>query len=637
MTAGAGTGRTLAAILAVALALSSAGCRGAPEPAAEARAPDGASEPAPEIAWRDWSPAVFTAAAREERLVLLDLGAVWCHWCHVMDEQTYRDPAVARLVSRGFIPVRVDQDARPDLAVRFEDYGWPATIIFNARGEVLRALTGYQPARRFAAVLEAVRRDPTPTRELVEAPPAEGPTAGLSRELRRAMHEVYVAARDPEQGGWGGSHKWLDWDMAEYALERARDGDEDCRRELLRVLDQQRNLIDPVWGGVYQYSDSGVWTSPHYEKLLRFQAENLRLYAQASALFGRPRDEASARAILRYMRDVLKSPEGAFYASQDADVVPGEHAGRYFALDDAGRRARGLPRVDRATYARENGHAMRALAIFGAITGDETAIAEAERVAAWLDARRRVKAGLARGLLFHGAARPSTADPAADPADSSRVGDVFLDDQIAVGRGLVALYDATGDRRRLERSRELLTLVDRHFRARPGYATSPLGAAVFAVRHCDRRENAELCRWAAELAARLDDSGALEIARHAMARLSAREVALQPRTALTLLADRALRRPGARVVVVGARRDASARALFRAVRAWPTRFKVVEWWDPAAQGASRLSPELPGEPTPAAWICGETRCSPPLTTAEQLASGAAALGVQLTLSAQRRE
>src|SRR5262249_14090709 len=95
------------------------------------------AEAPPEPAWRGWAPDAFDEARRENRFVLLDLGAVWCHWCHVMEETTYRDPKVVDLIRRRFVPVRVDQDARPDLSNRYEDYGWPATLVFAAAGPQL--------------------------------------------------------------------------------------------------------------------------------------------------------------------------------------------------------------------------------------------------------------------------------------------------------------------------------------------------------------------------------------------------------------------------------------------------------------------------------------------------------------------
>ena len=93
--------------------------------------------------------------------MLLDLEAVWCHWCHVMDEITYRDPDVISLIGDSYIAVRVDQDSRPDLSNRYEDYGWPATIVFNAKGEELAKRSGYMPPKEMSSLLKAIVLDPS--------------------------------------------------------------------------------------------------------------------------------------------------------------------------------------------------------------------------------------------------------------------------------------------------------------------------------------------------------------------------------------------------------------------------------------------------------------------------------------------
>src|SRR5690242_1847759 len=93
---------------------------------------------APEpIVWHEWSPEIFARAKRENKFVILDLEAVWCHWCHVMAGTTYRDSSVVSLLGSRYLAVRVDQDSRPDIANRYEDYGWPATVIFAPDGSEL--------------------------------------------------------------------------------------------------------------------------------------------------------------------------------------------------------------------------------------------------------------------------------------------------------------------------------------------------------------------------------------------------------------------------------------------------------------------------------------------------------------------
>ncbi len=99
------------------------------------------------IVWHPWSNEIFAQATREHKFVLLDLEAVWCHWCHAMDQETYSDRAVQRLMSKSYIAVKVDQDSRPDLSNRYEDYGWPATVILKADGSEIVKRQGYLPPK----------------------------------------------------------------------------------------------------------------------------------------------------------------------------------------------------------------------------------------------------------------------------------------------------------------------------------------------------------------------------------------------------------------------------------------------------------------------------------------------------------
>src|SRR5712691_1376042 len=111
------------------------------------------------IAWQPWSDAAFEQARREKKFILLDLEAVWCH---VMDETTYKTPEVIALIQSKYIPVRVDQDSRPDLSNRYEDYGWPATVVFGPDGKEIAKRQGYIPPRPMASMLKAIIDDPTP-------------------------------------------------------------------------------------------------------------------------------------------------------------------------------------------------------------------------------------------------------------------------------------------------------------------------------------------------------------------------------------------------------------------------------------------------------------------------------------------
>jgi uncharacterized protein YyaL (SSP411 family) len=209
----------------------------------------------------------------------------------------------------------------------------------------------------------------------------------------------------------------------------ARAGDEGAAKMARETLAASRRLIDPAWGGLYQYSDSGDWDHPHFEKLAQFQAEGMRVFAQAYALWRDPADLEAARAIRRYARSFLRSPDGAFYVSQDADLVAGEHAGEYFALDDAGRRARGVPRVDTHLYARESGWMTQGLVALYAASGDAAALDEALAAARWIVANRALPGGGFAHDVPRGDRRRDDATDAAGP---------YLGDTIAAGRAFLA-------------------------------------------------------------------------------------------------------------------------------------------------------------------------------------------------------
>jgi uncharacterized protein YyaL (SSP411 family) len=558
----------------------------------------------PTIAWEPWTDAAFARARREKRLVLVDVEAVWCHWCHVMDETTYRDPAVARLVAQHYVAVRVDQDARPDISLRYEDWGWPATVVLDGTGAELVKFQGYIQPARMASLLQGVVDDPTPGPSVTAVPPAGAaavqPTLSpaLRAELLRLLDERY----DPEHGGWGFSHKYLQAEDVAWCLDAAARGDATAARRARETLDAERKLIDPAWGGAYQYSDSGDWDHPHFEKIASRQADDLETYALAYALWRDPRDLASAQAVHRYLTGFLRSPEGAFYTSQDADLVPGEHAGPYFALGDVERRKRGLPRVDTHAYARENGWMIGALAALHAVGGDATALDEAVRAADWVLAHR----ALPGGGFAHGER------DAAGP---------YLGDTLAMGRALLALYNATADRRWLAHAEAAGAFIATTFPRLPGGVATAVGTPL-----AQRDENVQLARFANALFRATGDAAMRALAEHAMRFAAAREQAVRFGSGGLLLADAELGSEPLHVTVVGPRADAVTRALFAAAIALPPSYKRVELYDPAEGPLPHADTTFPPVRTPSAFLCTGGRCSSPSHTPAELQGRLARLG-----------
>jgi len=276
------------------------------------------------VQWRDFSDQVFDEAKRDNKFVVLYLKAVWCHWCHVMEGTTYRDPAVLDAMAKHYIPVRVDQDSRPDLSLRYEDYGWPATIIFGPDGTEIAKLRGYRQPEQFLAVLNDIVADPSPV-NYGDLPPesAASATARLPAERKAELEDAFRKGYDNDNGGWGDVQKFVDAQAMEYALALTKRGDKDAERMARQTLSQSFHLIDPAWGGVYQYSDQLDWKSPHFEKIMSIQAAHLTLYSLAYAQWGAAEHRDAAAKVYRYLVDFLTAPDGSFYVSQDADSVPG--------------------------------------------------------------------------------------------------------------------------------------------------------------------------------------------------------------------------------------------------------------------------------------------------------------------------
>lgn len=564
---------------------------------------DDASTP---VRWERWSDDVFERATRERKLVLLDLEAVWCHWCHVMDGVTYRDPEVTRLLTEGYITLKVDQDSRPDLANRYEEYGWPATIVFDSRGSEIVKRSGFIPPGPMASLLKACLEDPSPgpsvRGEAAIEPPAQG---ALAADVRRVAEERHLSHYDRRRGGWGFSHKFLDADSTELALERARRGDSRSARMARQTLDGQRHLVDPVWGGVYQYSTGGVWTEPHFEKIVSMQADNLRIYSIAYSLWRDPRDLATARSIHRYLDTFLRGPEGAYYVSQDADVVRGEHAATYFSLDDAGRRAAGIPRVDTNVYARENGWVIQALTSLYAATGDPSALADAEAAMRWIVAHRR----LADGGYGHG-----------DAVEAR-----YLGDTLSTGRAALALYAVTGLRDYWREAESAAAYLDRFHATPAGFRTS-LGTIGGLTSRPQRDENMALARFANLLFRYSGKPAHRELAREAMRFVASPGVAGRLPTGGVLLADEELTREPLHVTMSGGRTDPTALSLYRAALAAPPVYRRIEWFDPREGPLPNLDVEFPELESPALFVCTAGRCSSPIDDPAEVRSRLQRLG-----------
>jgi uncharacterized protein len=468
--------------------------------AADAEGPSGA--PRQPLAWAVLEPATFARARAEKRFVLIDGSAEWCHWCHVMEATTYHDPDVRRLLDARFLAVKVDVDTRPDFEERYGAWGWPATVLMTADGEEIGKYKGYLAPDKMLQILQDVAASGAAAKVTPGAPPAaevqplaEPEIATVEAWTARELDEYW----DPRAAGWGRPQKVpLAWDNA-WEMARAREGDAAARQRALVALDRQRGIIDPVWGGICQYSTDGDWSHPHFEKLMTYQAGAIDNYAAAYALTRDPAWLATARLVRGFVDGFMTSPEGGFYATMDADLnahdasktfVTG-HA--YYARSDAERRALGIPRVDTHEYGRENGLAIAAYVTLYEASGDATALASARKAAARVLATHAPPSADARGIT-HGV------------RGDEETGEIlYLADNAAFGFGLMRLYEATREPEYLDAAKGVATLLTGELldAQAGGFFSStpdPSAVGVFATRRKPFEDDVMALRFLAHLA-----------------------------------------------------------------------------------------------------------------------------------------
>ena len=309
------------------------------------------------IEWYPWGPEPFELAERTGRPILLDIGASWCHWCHVMDEGTYSDPEVARLLLQHFVAVKVDRDEHPEIDRRYQrqvgaltgEGGWPLTGFLTSHGEVFLGGTYFPPTDGhgrpgFRRVLKEVARlwqeEPERVKENSRAiqgalqrlreqrAPAD---TSLERFVAGVEGEV-LSGFDPVNGGFGMAPKFPHPTAVSFLLwsglaRRSSEGGRRARETLLRMADG--GMYDQVGGGFHRYSVDEGWHIPHFEKMGVDNAAMIAAYVDGAARFEDGRLEEVVRTTVGWVREVLEDPAGGFGASQDADNQPGDDGG-YF-------------------------------------------------------------------------------------------------------------------------------------------------------------------------------------------------------------------------------------------------------------------------------------------------------------------
>jgi uncharacterized protein YyaL (SSP411 family) len=300
------------------------------------------------VLWREWNSAAFAQAEAEDKPILLDIGAVWCHWCHVMDRESYENAEVARVINESFIPVKVDRDERPDIDARYQvavsaltgQGGWPLTAFLTPDGRPFFGGTYFPPDDRsgrpgMKRLLEAIAHNYRTHRDQIHESAAkiaealseverfkEGETAA-DEQVLKAIVEGIGGMFDAQNGGFSNAPKFPHPTAIDLLLEVYLETRQEWLLTIVTTTLEHMGrggVYDQIGGGFHRYSVDERWIVPHFEKMSYDNAGLLGNYLRAYQLAGNKFFREIALGILAFLENVLSHPEAGFYSSQDADI-----------------------------------------------------------------------------------------------------------------------------------------------------------------------------------------------------------------------------------------------------------------------------------------------------------------------------
>ena len=578
-----------------------------------------------EVPWLEWGAEALERARAEDKPLLLSISAVWCHWCHVMDETSYSDPRVIELVSSRFVPVRADADVRPDIDARYNAGGWPTVALLDPDGERIAAVTYLSP-EPLLDLLNRVNEAWHVSREAVEAQVIEarahrqrGAARGgtLTPQLVAAISAAVDASFDEHFGGFSSSEEPDDAPKFPHAAalrlllyRERRDGDPEALRHVRFSLGAMRaSLLDRVEGGWFRYGAQPDWSEPHYEKLASTQAELLLTLADLARSSEADHDTALelAERTIDYVDRTLSAPNGGFYGSQDADEA-------YFALDAAAREEAGAPAVDDRVYAASTALLARAYLACGVVFDRPSWVSRGAAAVDFVWAQLR---GGEAGLYHYWDGAAHQLGLLAPQAESLLA--------------LLDAYEVSGRSRYLQAARLLARLVDANWRPE-GEAFRDVAAdhdrtGLLAVPEKPLDENAALAEGLVRLGRLTHDEGYLEIAREVLEDLAGHASGEGVGAARYALAVERLLRYEPEIKIVGGppedsperAADLRAEELHRAALRLALPAFTVQRLDPVADADLLEGLRLPPYPRGVAYACVGTTCSPPVDRPEALA------------------
>lgn len=311
------------------------------------------------IDWHEFGDEAFAQAKALDKPILLDIGAVWCHWCHVIDRESYDNPEIAALINEHFVAIKVDRDQRPDVDARYQQVvqalsgqgGWPLTAFLTYDGRLIYGGTYFTPEAMKALLLriqdvyqerkEDIFKDgDVLTTELVQTKESEDvfassgnePATPVAEQLKKQCHDMSLImldalerSYDAQNGGFGSQPKFPHYSTLEWLIAFIYQNPEATTLSMMlekTLTDMARGgIYDQIMGGFHRYSVDERWHVPHFEKMAYDNAEAIKVYSQAYRLTGIPFFKEITLDTIGWVNELLSDQKrGGFYASQDADI-----------------------------------------------------------------------------------------------------------------------------------------------------------------------------------------------------------------------------------------------------------------------------------------------------------------------------
>jgi len=558
------------------------------------------------IHWLGWDDDAFQRAKRENKPILLDISAVWCHWCHRLDHDTYAVPDIAEYVEANFIPIRVDTDKRPDINRRYNLGGWPTTAFLTPDGRPIGGGTYFPPEQ-----MRQLLRDIKSSWHKIENQPVSQPAS--SPEVRKGELSLSIVDEilgevannfDPVYGGFGSQPKFPQTEAQELLLLKHHYGG---NREILGMAILTLNNVgrsgtyDREMGGFFRYSTTRDWSVPHFEKMSEDNAKWLQLYLHAYQATGDAFYAQISRGVIEYVNTWLSDLEnGWFYGSQDADE-------EYYRLSKAERlKQKNAPYVDKNIYTSWN--AMMISAYLDASytleepDAGEFAIKSMNRLLS-------INFSESEGMYHYYDGQPRLKNQ--------------LIDQVQTANTLLHAYEYTGEKTYLNRAEELLSLTSSKFldAGVGGFfdttvGTNATGFLKQPIKTLD--ENSAAARTLTKAYQLTQEPAYREMAGDALKCFSDTYLSYGFMSAEYALAVDAFLNEPTMIRIVGAPDKRETKAfLAEAARIYEPR-KVVQILDPRSDADKIVESGFPSEGPPTAYICVGTTCTAPITDPKQI-------------------